>query len=245
MACHLWFVAAALILMLDIVVSQQTNVCKATDGRDGHPGAPGRTGRLGQKGDIGAPGLGTRSSGIRGPKGEPGEPGAPGEPGNQGVRGPDGPIGPPGEVGDRGLKGQVGNIQDQPKTAFSASRKAPSPGLSPKTVVFDRSITNQDNAYSTLTGKFTCRVGGYYYFSFQVVSKGSLCLDLMHRDESVATFCDQSKGLLQVNSGGSILRLAPGDNVWLDSDPPGGANIYSGTDADSVFSGFLLFPTKA
>lgn len=154
-------------------------------------------------------------------------------------------MGPPGPVGDRGLKGQVGNVQDQPKTAFSASRKDPSPGLSPKTVVFDHSITNQDNAYSTQTGKFTCRVPGYYYFTFQVVSKGSLCLDLMQRDSAVATFCDQSQGLLQVNSGGSVLQLAQGDQVWLDSDPPGGASVYKGSEADSVFSGFLLFPTKA
>uniref|UniRef100_A0A670Z4T8 Complement C1q subcomponent subunit A n=2 Tax=Pseudonaja textilis TaxID=8673 RepID=A0A670Z4T8_PSETE len=232
MASPLWFAAAALILTLKIVAGQQ-NVCKASDGRDGHPGAPGLNGRPGQKGDLGAPGLGTRSSGIRGPKGEPGEAGLPGEPGSQGFRGLDGPPGPPGEPGDRGPKGQVGNLQDQPKTAFSASRKNPSPGVSPKTVVFDHSITNQDNAYSTQTGKFTCRVPGYYYFTFQVISKGSLCLDLMHRDQSVATFCDQSQGLLQVNSGGSVLNLAPGDQVWLDSDPPGAANIYAGTEADS------------
>ncbi|XP_058017056.1 complement C1q subcomponent subunit A-like [Ahaetulla prasina] len=244
MASHLWFAAAALILLSEVAVSQQ-NICQASNGRDGYPGAPGRNGRAGQKGDMGAPGLGTRSSGIRGPKGEPGEPGLSGEPGSQGVRGLDGPPGPPGEMGDRGPKGQVGNFQDQPKTAFSASRKNPSPGLSPKTVVFDHSITNQDNAYSTQTGKFTCRVPGYYYFAFQVVSKGSLCLDLMHQDNAVATFCDQSQGLLQVNSGGSVLNLAPGDQVWLDSNLPGVANVYSGTEADSVFSGFLLFPTKA
>ncbi|XP_015668241.1 complement C1q subcomponent subunit A [Protobothrops mucrosquamatus] len=244
MASRPWLAVAVLIVMLDVVAAQQ-NVCQAPQGRDGHPGAPGRNGRSGKKGDMGAPGMGTQSTGIRGPKGEPGEPGPSGQPGDQGFRGPDGLMGPPGPVGDRGLKGQVGNVQDQPKTAFSASRKDPSPGLSPKTVVFDHSITNQDNAYSTQTGKFTCRVPGYYYFTFQVVSKGSLCLDLMQRDSAVATFCDQSQGLLQVNSGGSVLQLAQGDQVWLDSDPPGGASVYKGSEADSVFSGFLLFPTKA
>ncbi|XP_063173655.1 complement C1q subcomponent subunit A [Candoia aspera] len=244
MASRFWLAAGVLILMLDVVVPQQS-VCQAPNGRDGHPGTPGRNGRPGQKGDVGAPGMGTRSSGIRGPKGEPGEVGLPGEPGNLGYRGLDGLMGPPGEQGNKGPKGQVRNIQDQPRTAFSASRKNPTPTLSPKTVVFDNSITNQDNAYSTQTGKFTCSIPGYYYFTFQVVSKGNLCLTLMHRDNGVATFCDQSQGLLQVNSGGSVLQLAQGEQVWLNSDPPGGANIYSGSEADSVFSGFLLFSTRA
>uniref|UniRef100_A0A8C5RKX0 Complement C1q A chain n=1 Tax=Laticauda laticaudata TaxID=8630 RepID=A0A8C5RKX0_LATLA len=233
MASPLWFAAAALIPTLEIVV--------ASDGRDGHPGAPGRNGRPGQKGDLGAPGKIKKMTPAPlnfAPVG-----GSP--PGTAGQSRFPRPGWPPREQGDHGPKAQVGNLQDQPKTAFSASRKNPSPGVSPKTVVFDHSITNQDNTYSTQTGKFTCRVPGYYYFTFQVVSKGSLCLDLMHRDRAVATFCDQSQGLLQVNSGGSVLNLAPGDQVWLDSNPPGAANIYAGTEADSVFSGFLLFPTKA
>lgn len=130
----------------------------------------------------------------------------------------------------------------QARAAFSASRQSPEPNGN--VVVFDHIITNQDNGYSGQRGVFTCKDPGYYFFSFQVVSAGNLCLSLVHKDTKVATFCDDnSDGLPQVNSGSSVLNLAAGDTVWLESDPTAGNKVYEGTEADSVFSGFLLFPS--
>lgn len=241
MVSRFWLAIGTLALILD-GATPQTNICQASNGRDGHKGAAGLNGRPGQKGDVGEPGLPGRSSGKRGPKGDPGEPGIPGSPGNQGYRGLDGPLGPPGEVGIKGAKGQVGNIQQQPRAAFSATRK--NPRMNSNIVVFDNIITNQESGYSGEMGMFTCKDPGYYYFTFQVVSIGNLCLRLMHKDAGVATFCDNNQnGIMQVNSGGTVLKLAKGERVWLESDPQAGNHVYNGTEADSIFSGFFLFPS--
>uniref|UniRef100_A0A8D0BP42 Complement C1q subcomponent subunit A n=1 Tax=Salvator merianae TaxID=96440 RepID=A0A8D0BP42_SALMN len=242
MATRFWVAAFLLLSILDVATSQ-SNVCQAPNGRDGHPGAPGRNGRPGQKGDTGEPGMSIRSATLQGTKGDPGEPGIQGTPGNRGSVGPDGPQGPPGKVGEKGQKGQVGDTTTQARTAFSASRR--SPNALGNVVVFDHIITNQDQAYSGQSGEFICKTPGYYYFAFQVVASGHLCLRLMHKGNAVATFCDNnSRGILQINSGGSVLQLAQGERVWLETEPRLGNSIYSGTDADSVFSGFLLFPSS-
>ncbi|NXH40787.1 C1QA protein, partial [Dicaeum eximium] len=222
----------------------EDGVCKAPDGKNGSPGVPGRDGRPGQKGDVGEPGRAALSTSIKGPKGEAGEPGPPGEPGMRGQPGLPGPQGMPGVPGPPGQKGQAGNILEHPCPAFSASRL--SPPRAGMTVVFDRIITNQENSYSPQTGKFTCRIPGLYYFSFQVVSSGDLCLSITKNGLGVASFCDNnSHGILQVNSGSSVLSLVVGDQVSLTTNPAQGSSIYSGSEADSVFSGFLVSPEMA
>ncbi|KFO77440.1 Complement C1q subcomponent subunit A, partial [Cuculus canorus] len=216
-------------------------VCKAPDGKDGFPGVPGLDGRPGQKGDTGEPGKSTHRTGIKGPKGEAGEPGLPGIPGNRGYPGIPGLPGVPGPPGKKGAKGKAGNILDQPRPAFSASRR--SPPSKGNTVVFDNIITNQESSYSPQTGEFTCRVPGLYYFAYQVISSGDLCLSITKNEEHVVSFCDNnSRNLLQVNSGSSVLSLAVGDRVSVSTNPAKGSAVYSGSEADSVFSGFMLFP---
>uniref|UniRef100_A0A7M4FD69 Complement C1q subcomponent subunit A n=1 Tax=Crocodylus porosus TaxID=8502 RepID=A0A7M4FD69_CROPO len=237
-----WLVAGALATILGTVLPQE-NVCRAPDGKDGYPGVPGLEGRPGQKGDVGAPGLPGRRTGIKGVKGDAGEPGLPGNPGSQGYRGLNGPPGPAGEPGQPGAKGKVGNIRDQKRPAFSASRKNPPPHGN--TVVFDNVITDQDHNYNAQTGHFTCATPGFYYFAFQVISNGNLCLSLVKDSTKVASFCDNnSRGLLQVNSGGSVLSLAAQDQVWIESDPHNGNRVFDGAEADSVFSGFMLFQQR-
>uniref|UniRef100_A0A8D0LB30 Complement C1q subcomponent subunit A n=1 Tax=Sphenodon punctatus TaxID=8508 RepID=A0A8D0LB30_SPHPU len=243
MTGSIWLAAGTLSLMLGTVAVQE-NVCQVPNGKDGYSGIKGLNGRTGQKGDRGEPGLPARRTGIRGPKGDKGESGPPGKPGNQGYRGPNGPPGHSGEIGKKGAKGKAGNIKEQPRPAFSASRK--NPQAQGNIMVFDSIITNSDTPYSAQTGKFTCRVPGFYYFTFQVVSISNLCLSIMHNSTTVASFCDNnSRSNLQVNSGGSVLSLGKSDTVWLESDPQNSNKVYSGTDADSVFSGFLLFPATA
>ncbi|XP_069730607.1 complement C1q subcomponent subunit A [Phaenicophaeus curvirostris] len=236
----LWLVTSTLAAALGTTLLDD-GVCRAPDGKDGFPGVPGLDGRPGQKGDRGEPGKSTPKTGIKGPKGEAGEPGLPGMPGNQGYPGIPGMPGVPGPPGRKGEKGRAGNILDQARPAFSASRR--SPPSKGKTVVFDNVITNQESSYSPQTGEFTCRIPGLYYFAYQVISNGDLCLSITKNEERMVSFCDNnSHSLLQVNSGSSVLSLAVGDRVSLSTDPAGGSAIYSGSEADSVFSGFMLFP---
>ncbi|KFQ39001.1 Complement C1q subcomponent subunit A, partial [Mesitornis unicolor] len=219
----------------------QDGVCRAPDGKDGFPGVPGLDGRPGQKGDVGEPGKSAQRTGIKGLKGDTGEPGLPGIPGNRGYHGLHGPPGLAGQAGPKGEKGVGVNIQKQPRPAFSASRR--SPQFTGRTVVFDNIITNQESSYSPQTGEFTCSIPGLYYFVFQVVSNGDLCLSITKNRERVVSFCDHnSRNILQVNSGSSVLSLAMGDKVSISTGPVGGSTIYSGSEADSVFSGFMLFP---
>ncbi|XP_026718673.1 complement C1q subcomponent subunit A [Athene cunicularia] len=235
----LWLVTSTLAAVLSMALLQ--DVCRAPDGKDGFPGIPGLNGRPGQKGDMGEPGKSTERTGIRGLKGDAGEPGLPGIPGNRGYPGQPGPPGPAGQPGLKGNKGKVGNILEQPRPAFSASRK--SPPSTGRTVVFDNIITNQENSYSPETGVFTCRVPGLYYFAYQVISNGDLCLSITKNQEHVVSFCDyNSREILQVNSGSSVLSLVVGDQVSISTDRARGSMIYSGSEADSVFSGFMLFP---
>ncbi|XP_015503917.1 complement C1q subcomponent subunit A [Parus major] len=222
----------------------EDGVCKAPDGKNGTPGVPGRDGRPGQKGDMGEPGRAALTMNTRGPKGDAGDPGLPGAPGIRGPPGVHGPPGVPGKPGLAGPKGIAANALENPRPAFSASRLSPPrPGT---TVVFDRIITNEENSYSPQTGKFTCRIPGVYYFAFQVVSSGDLCLSITKNGLGVASFCDNnSHGILQVNSGSSVLSLALGDQVSLNTNPGRGSSIYSGSEVDSVFSGFLVSPAVA
>ncbi|NXK90996.1 C1QA protein, partial [Formicarius rufipectus] len=235
-----WLATSTLAAVLGTALLQD-GVCRAPDGKDGFPGVPGHDGRPGQKGDRGDPGKPAPRTGIQGPKGDAGEPGPPGIPGNHGFRGLPGPIGVPGQPGPKGDKGQDGNILEQPHPAFSASRR--SPPSKARTVVFDNIITNQENPYNPQTGEFTCSIAGLYYFAYQVVSSGDLCLSITKNRERMVSFCDSnSRGILQVNSGSSVLSLAVGDRVAVTTDPARGSAAYGSSEADSVFSGFMLFP---
>lgn len=238
-----WLVVAVLAMSLTSAMTQ--GVCRAPDGRAGAAGRPGRPGRPGLKGEQGEPGAPGIRTGIRGLKGDEGDPGPPGNPGKMGYPGPSGPMGAPGPLGLKGIKGNPGDINDQPRPAFSAVRRNPPTGGN--VVIFDTVITNEEGRYQSHSGRFVCTVPGYYYFTFQVVSKWDICLSIMASRRSQALrslgFCDSnSKGTFQVVSGGTVLQLQNGDQVWIEKDPAKG-RIYHGPEADSVFSGFLIFPS--
>lgn len=154
-------------------------------------------------------------------------------------------MGAPGSPGLKGAKGNPGNINDQPRPAFSALRRNP-PTVG-NVVIFDAVITNEEGRYQSHSGQFVCAVPGFYYFTFQVVSKWDLCLYIMSSRRGQAPhslgFCDNnSKGSFQVLSGSTVLQLQQGDQVWIERNPAKG-RIYQGSEADSVFSGFLIFPS--
>lgn len=191
---------------------------------------------------TGAAGIRT---GIRGFKGDPGESGPPGKPGNVGLPGPSGPLGDSGPQGLKGVKGNPGNIRDQPRPAFSAIRQ--NPMTLGNVVIFDKVLTNQESPYQNHTGRFICAVPGFYYFNFQVISKWDLCLFIKSSSggqprDSLSFSNTNNKGLFQVLAGGTVLQLRRGDEVWIEKDPAKG-RIYQGTEADSIFSGFLIFPS--
>lgn len=238
-----WLVACVLAVTLVWTVAE--DVCRAPNGKDGVAGIPGRPGRPGLKGERGEPGAAGIRTGIRGLKGDPGESGLPGKPGNMGFPGPTGPLGNSGPQGLKGVKGNPGNIRDQPRPAFSAIRQ--NPPTNGNVVVFDKVLTNEENPYQNRTGRFICAVPGFYYFTFQVISKWDLCLSIVSsspgRPRNSLGFCDtNSKGLFQVLAGGTVLQLHRGDEVWIEKDPAKG-RIYQGTEVDSIFSGFLIFPS--
>ncbi|XP_036770526.1 complement C1q subcomponent subunit A [Manis pentadactyla] len=238
-----WLVVCVLAISLASTVTQ--DVCRALDGRDGAAGVPGRPGRQGLKGQQGEPGAPGVRTGIQGLKGDEGDPGPPGNPGNMGYPGPSGPLGEPGLPGLKGTKGNPGNIKDQPRPAFSAVRR--NPPIGGNVVIFDTVITNQEGPYQNHSGRFICTVPGYYYFTFQVVSKWDICLSIVSSGRGQVRrslgFCDaNSKGIFQVVSGGTVLHLQHGDQVWIEKDPNKG-RMYQGPEADSVFSGFLIFPS--
>ncbi|NXP54869.1 C1QA protein, partial [Heliornis fulica] len=239
MQTGIWLATSTLAAVLGMVLTEDS-VCWALNGKDGFPGVPGLDGRPGQKGDVGDPGKSIQRTGIKGFKGDAGEPGPPGMPGRQGIHGLPGFPGLPGQPGPKGSKGQAGNVLEESRPAFSASRR--SPPFMGRTVVFDNIITNQENSYSPQTGEFTCSIPGIYYFAYQVISSEDLCLSITKNGESVVSFCDHnSRNILQVNSGSSVLSLAVGDRVSVSTNAAWGNKIYKGSEADSVFSGFMLF----
>ncbi|KAM4651312.1 complement C1q subcomponent subunit A-like [Discoglossus pictus] len=245
MSPQIWLPLVLLALVLGLVVSQ-SDVCRAPDGQHGKPGITGRDGRPGPKGERGQPGLaGSRPGLIATTKGDEGDPGASGEPGATGYIGPQGIPDSPGDQGPRGTKGAMGNIADQKRTAFSAIDANINKDL---VVVFSRAITNQENAYNKNTGKFTCKEPGYYYFTFQVVSGGDLCLFIVTKQngstKKLLGFCDNNaRSQPQVNSGGTVLNLKVKDEVWIETMAQK-RRIATSTEATSIFSGFLLHPER-
>ncbi|XP_044919866.1 complement C1q subcomponent subunit A isoform X3 [Mustela putorius furo] len=169
----------------------------------------------GRAGAAGPPGR----DGRPGLKGERGEPGAPGmRTGIQGLKGDPGEPGPPGKPGNMGFPGPSGPLG---LLGF--------PG--PKGIK-----GNPGNIKDQPRPAFSA-----------VVSKWDICLSIVSSGRNQFRrslgFCDtNSKGIFQVVSGGMVLQLQHGDQVWIEKDPVKG-RIYQGQEVDSVFSGFLIFPS--
>lgn len=213
-------------------------------GMPGKPGDNGQDGTDGTKGERGPPG---QTEDVR-DFGEKGEPGEPGFPGKVGPRGPAGSKGPPGSPGPRGPKGESGDSESSQQSAFSASRGLTLMPRRFQPVRFDRVITNINNHYESRYGRFVCQVPGLYYFTYHITSRGNLCIHLKKaspstRGEKIVAFCDYAYNSFQVTTGGVVLQVEVGETVWLE--PTERNNLIGGTEgADSIFSGFLLFPTN-
>ncbi|XP_035478820.1 complement C1q tumor necrosis factor-related protein 5 [Scophthalmus maximus] len=205
----------------------------------GHPGIPGSPGVHGSPGQPGRDGRDGRDAAP----GERGDKGGRGDSGETGVRGL---TGDKGDLGEKGERGQQGECAVAPKSAFSAKL---SEGLTlPLTVGdavrFDKITLNEQGDYNTETGRFTCKVPGVYYFAVHAtVYRASLQFDLMKNGHTVASYFQfygnwPKPGSL---SGGSLLHLVPGDQVWVQMALSEYNGFYSSTKTDSTFTGFLVY----
>lgn len=127
--------------------------------------------------------------------------------------------------------------------AFSALKTLSAPVRAKQAIRFDSVITNVNKNYEPRSGKFTCKVPGLYYFTYHASSRGNLCVNLMQGREhlkKVVTFCDYVRNSFQVTTGGVVLKLEREEMVYLEAT---NQNALLGIEgANSIFSGFLLFP---
>ncbi|XP_069466974.1 complement C1q subcomponent subunit C [Ambystoma mexicanum] len=205
-------------------------------GMPGFPGKDGRDGLKGAKGEIGIP----ATLGPHGIKGEKGNRGTKGPVGKNGPLGPPGVAGEKGDPGQKGDAGQPGSHKHLYQSAFSVARITEQFPEKNAKVRFTKEISNKMKDYDTSTGTFTCRIAGLYYFTYHASQTANLCVVLYLNNEKKASFCEHMTNRVQVTSGGILLPLKIGQQVWLQ------VNDYNGMQGtqnqDSVFSGFLLFP---
>ncbi|KAJ0002542.1 hypothetical protein NQD34_007691 [Periophthalmus magnuspinnatus] len=219
------------------------------DGRPGVNGGPGRDGLPGPKGEKGEPVLeqytGSRLTlkGISGPRG------AQGPMGPKGYSGQLGPRGEPGSTGKPGPDGvQIGQVKKAPqkKSAFSVIRtnnRYPQVG---QNVAFESAVVlTNPSEFNLQTGVFTCSAPGIYYFTFNSVAKVSMCLAINSNTLNARLgFCDHNnRNLDQVLSGGVVLQLEAGQQVWLESfrEIQQSSDFNDRRDKQVIFNGFLLF----
>ncbi|XP_061435349.1 collagen alpha-1(X) chain-like [Lethenteron reissneri] len=230
--------ASALLLLLCTVAragddpdARSSASCPApAAGIPGTPGIPGLHGAPGRDGIAGPPG-------SKGDTGVPGHKGDVGNPGKFGPRGETGPLGPPGVPG----------LQSEPRatrpSAFAAKISSSRPPFGTP-IKFDVPISNEQGHYDPGTGKFTCAHAGLYYFVAHLhIHATHLAVVLVKNGVTVVKFANHyldsyySIGL----SGGSVLSLGAGDQVWLEVTQPYNGLFHQPEHRDSTFMGFLLF----
>lgn len=231
-----------LLNLLRVSWAQSNCIGPSIPGIPGIPGKPGPDGKPGTPGTKGEKGLPGQVSHLN-ENGEKGDPGFPGMPGKVGPKGPIGPKGVPGPPGARGPKGESGDYRATQKIAFSASRTINHHLRPGQPIRFDHIITNTNDNYQARSGKFTCKVPGLYFFTYHASSRGQLCVDLMRgqaEPQKVVTFCDYVQNTFQVTTGSIVLKLEKEETVFLQATEK---NALVGIEgANSIFSGFLLFP---
>ncbi|KAF7222615.1 inner ear-specific collagen [Nothobranchius furzeri] len=211
-------------------------------GEKGEVGDHGPQGPMGEKGPSGTNGT-DGAKGDRGPPGMKGDAGLRGMPGARGVAGMRGERGVKGGRGPRGPKGSPGESLEQVRSAFSVglfpSRSFPPPGLPVK---FDKVFYNGEGHWDPALNKFNVTYSGVYLFTYHITVRNrplraALVVNgirkIRTRDSLYGQDIDQASNFV-------LLQLREGDQVWLETlrDWNG---VYSSSEDDSTFSGFLLY----
>ncbi|KAG2469983.1 UBP2 hydrolase, partial [Polypterus senegalus] len=163
-----------------------------------------------------------------------------------GMSGERGDRGDQGLPGEKGVKGEAGECAVAPKSAFSAklSENRSLPPSANEAVRFDVVLLNEQGHYDAETGRFTCRVPGVYYFAIHAtVYRASLQFDILKNSQIVASYFQFYGNWPKPSSlsGGSLLHLVPGDQVWVQVGLSEYSGFYSSQKTDSTFSGFLVY----
>ncbi|XP_063079670.1 EMILIN-1-A [Engraulis encrasicolus] len=199
-------------------------------------GPPGPAGRQGERGLPGLPGL-------RGPGGREGP---------QGKIGLQGPRGPPGLRGEEGPPGKDAHV---PRLSFSAALTRPQ--TSAGTIIFNKILVNEGQAYNDRTGMFTAPVDGRYFFSAILTG---------HKNVKVeAVLSKSNRGIARGDSAGYqpeglekpmaetrvfpgslvvfniVLPLQRGDTVCIDLVT---GKLAHSVEPLTIFNGVLLYEDK-
>ncbi|KAM9859224.1 complement C1q subcomponent subunit C-like [Aulostomus maculatus] len=234
-----FMIGALLSLAVPLLVALETCQMTGMPGIPGIPGMPGKDGREGEKGEKGEQGVALRNSdgpqrgtngdpGLMGEQGKRGQNGEPGKPGSHGV------PGPPGEPGDTGVVGA------QQLAAFSVARGSNEYPDKRSVIRFTQVITNIQDDFDTVTGRFRCRVPGTYFFVFHASLEDRLKVVLKLDDTPLTSFADYRHARRQVTSGGLAVHLSRDQEVWLETQEYRG--MRGKPSGYSIFSGFLLRP---
>ncbi|KAK9529636.1 hypothetical protein VZT92_013716 [Zoarces viviparus] len=237
---HCFLVIGALLsLATPLLLAVETCQTTGMHGMPGIPGLPGRDGRDGQRGDKGQTGA-VWHGGLGPQKGEKGDPGLMGFPGKRGQSGKSGEPGVPGIGGPPGEPGEPGNVGVQQQAAFSVARGTNDYPDKSSVIVFTKVITNINNDYNTVTGRFRCRVSGTYYFVYHASLEDRLCVLMKLDGKQLTTFCDHRRSRRQVTSGSLAVYLSRDQEVWLETKDYRG--MRGKPEGYSIFSGFLVHP---
>uniref|UniRef100_A0A3B3ZHM1 Complement C1q subcomponent subunit A n=1 Tax=Periophthalmus magnuspinnatus TaxID=409849 RepID=A0A3B3ZHM1_9GOBI len=172
--------------------------------------------------------------------------------GPRGAQGPMGPKGYSGQLGPRGEPGSTGKPgpdgAPQKKSAFSVIRTN---NRYPQVGQVTHLESSAHDEFNLQTGVFTCSAPGIYYFTFNSVAKVSMCLAINSNTLNARLVlvwsrfsCFLSQSLfLQVLSGGVVLQLEAGQQVWLESfrEIQQSSDFNDRRDKQVIFNGFLLF----
>ncbi|KAI1903783.1 hypothetical protein AGOR_G00030770 [Albula goreensis] len=230
-------VAVLVGILISIVTSSVADTCSAYRGYPGIPGIPGshgpngKDGLRGQKGDRGEDG--------RLMKGEKGDPGIIGAPGRSGPRGDPGIQGQPGLPGPKGERGLSSGVTDRKKSFFSYRKVSRRSTRADTPVQFDKAILEGETLDR---GVFNCTIKGYFFFTYHLSghSRNSVCINIKKGTDTKMNLCDSTDLGYLLTSGSVVLKLEVGDEVSLQ--PTTNNAVISADGADSIFTGFLLFP---
>ena len=112
-----------------------------------------------------------------------------------------------------------------------------------ETMIFDRVLLNEGNAYNQKTGEFTAAVEGVYSFSWKTFTdNGKLFVtEIAHNGNTIAhNHCD-GRGLKAGHASSSNqanIKMKKGDKVWIRAYGGYGNYAIGGNWCD--FSGFKI-----